>query len=384
MGLLDYKFYNVEDTIARYPDAKYYVIFGQRSNGKTYSLLNKALKNYHDNGKQFAYIRRYNEDIRSKWMTQLFSPHIKNGVIEKLYRKDNIPYDSIQFSMGKFHLRKNGETKKSDMVEERPCGFVFDLHGMEHAKSVGYPDVDIIIFDEFMSRQGYIANEFVLFTNVVSTIVRQRKDVKVFMLGNTVNKFCPYFQEMGLTHVQDQKAGTIDLYTYGNSELQVVCEYCESDRNRGGKPSDVYFAFDNPALTMITDGLWETAQYPKKKWNVKPKDIVAKFFVEFNGELIQGDLVQEKDCPYVYLHRRTRAIRDDNGEILQRYKQCIIYTDHPTKSIYEMCAITKQSDNLSRMVLRLLNQNRFFYDFNWVGEVWRNYLKWSNSLSILN
>ena len=37
------------------------------------------------------------------------------------------------------------------------------------------------------------------FMNVLSTIIRDRENIKIFMLGNTVNKYCPYFDEMGLT-----------------------------------------------------------------------------------------------------------------------------------------------------------------------------------------
>ena len=36
--------------------ATYNVIFGERSNGKTYACLQQALENYFNNGSQFAYI----------------------------------------------------------------------------------------------------------------------------------------------------------------------------------------------------------------------------------------------------------------------------------------------------------------------------------------
>ena len=139
--------------------------------------------------------------------------------------------------------------------------FAFALTQMEHDKSTSYPDVTTIIFDEFLSRIGYLKDEFMLFMNVVSTIVRQRNDVTIYMLGNTVNKYCPYFTEMGLTHVDKMEPGTIDVYTYGESKLKVAVEYCK-DHNIDGRKSDSYFAFDNPQLQMITNGVWEVALYP--------------------------------------------------------------------------------------------------------------------------
>src|SRR5699024_11620877 len=72
-----------------------------------------------------------------------------------------------------------------------------------------------------------LVNELVLFMNTVSTIVRRRTDVKIFMLGNTVNKYNPYFKEMGLNHANQMEQGTIDIYKYGKSPLTVAVERSE-------------------------------------------------------------------------------------------------------------------------------------------------------------
>lgn len=381
MSILDkFKYYDVNETISKVPNAKYYVIFGERSNGKTYSLLKYALKRYKEHGKQFAYVRRFNEDIRSKWMSQLFAPHVKNRELEKLFGDD---WDSIMYSMGSFRLRKSGVKKKDDIIDTKPIGFCFDLNGMEHSKGNGFPDVDTIIFDEFMSRQGYLPNEFTLFTNVLSTIIRLRTDTKVFMLGNTVNKYCPYFKEMGLTHVAEQKQGTIDTYHYGDSDLIVACEYCSSSKARGGKPSDVYFGFDSPQLEMVKNGVWETASYPRLTFEVKPKEIVAKFFVEFNGEVLQGEIINHDNNPLLFFHRRNRAIRGDHGEILKQYRNNIIFTDKPGDSPYEFMGLAHRRDKLSLTIIQLMEQNRTFYSANWIGEIWRNYVIWSGQLMTL-
>ena len=74
--------------------------------------------------------------------------------------------------------------------------------------------------------------------NVVSTIVRQRNDVKIFMAGNTVNQYCPYFTEMGLTHIKEMDKGAIEVYKYGDSKLRVAVEYADSISTKG-KPSDI-------------------------------------------------------------------------------------------------------------------------------------------------
>ena len=52
-------------------DAVYNVIFGERSNGKTYALLKKGLENYVKTGKQMAYVRRWKEDIIGRRASRL-------------------------------------------------------------------------------------------------------------------------------------------------------------------------------------------------------------------------------------------------------------------------------------------------------------------------
>src|SRR5690606_4040116 len=106
------------------------------------------------------------------------------------------------------------------------------LSDTEHNKSISYPRVEIIFFDEFITKHLYLNDEFILFMNTISTIVRQRTNVTIYMCGNTVDKYCPYFKEMGLNHVHKMEQGTIDVYRYGNSKLTVAVEYCASTKRK--------------------------------------------------------------------------------------------------------------------------------------------------------
>lgn len=365
-----FKFYDIKHLLKDYPNAHYYVVFGERSNGKTYSSLSYALERYVKNGEQFAYVRRFGEDIRKKNLSNLFAAHIENGFIEAITNKI---FNSVNYTNSKFYLENVGDSiERSD----EPCGFAFDLNSMEHYKSISFPKITTVIFDEFMSRSGYLPNEWILFTNTLSTIVRQRSNVKVILLGNTVNKVCPYFQEMGLTHIKDQKPGSIDLYEYGDSGLQVVCEYTESSAKRGGKESDVYFAFDNPELKMITSGAWEIAIYPHLETRYLPKEVVTHFFIDYNDELLHGEIVSKDDGYFIFLHAKTTPIKEKDENI--------VYTSKPDHRWNYKMALTRHSDRLSVFIMQCLRENRIFYSTNEVGEVFRNYVMWSDSFSIKN
>lgn len=211
------KYYNIAHLIKDYPDAHYYMAFGERSNGKTYSALDYAIERYFKNGEQFAYIRRFGEDVKKKNLSTLLSAHVENSRIQEL---SNGQYSLVNYTGGKFICYSYDESTNKMVSDKEPMGYAFDLNAMEHHKSTSYPRVTTIIFDEFLSRQGYLQNEFILFTNTLSTIIRDRANVNIFMIGNTVNKFCPYFQEMGLSHVKDQAPGTVDVFHHAIERCQ--------------------------------------------------------------------------------------------------------------------------------------------------------------------
>lgn len=372
------KYYDVANLIKSYPKAHYYVVFGERSNGKTYSALKYALERNVALGEQFAYLRRMGEDIRKSELMQLFSAHESENFISSLTGGEwtRVVIVNKRFYFERTEINESSQTKPEKIIRsEEPIGFAFDLNSMEHYKSISFPKIRTVIFDEFLSRTGYLPNEFLLFTNTLSTIIRQRDDVKIIMLGNTVSKYCPYFSEMGLTHIKQQVQGTIDVYNYGNSKLQVVVEYTESSSTRGGKKSDIYFAFDNPELKMITSGSWEIAIYPHLEIKYRPKDVACNFFIEFDREIIHGELVYLETGPFIFFHRKTTPIKDETKDI--------VYTTRNSQRYNYKMGLTKHTDKLSTTIIKLLRENRAFYSENEVGEIVRNYLKWSISYSML-
>lgn len=368
-----FEYYDINTITEAYPDAYYYMIIGERSNGKTYSALHLALKKYFETGEQFAYIRRFGEDIRKKQLSNLFSGHIENGVLMEMSKGQ---WSSVDYTGNRFRLARTDEDGAVEYSEE-PIGFAFDLNSMEHYKSISFPKITTVIFDEFLSRQTYLPNEFLLFTNTLSTIIRLRTNVKIYMLGNTVNKYCPYFAEMGLTHIKDQKQGTIDVYNYAETGLQVVVEYCESSSKRGGKHSDVYFAFDNPQLQMITTGTWEIAIYPHLPVeSYRPKDIAVQFFVDFDGEILHGKVICVDDCrPFIFIHPKTTEIQRDDD---------IVYGQRPDANPYHLIGFANHKDKLSQFIRKCIVENNVFFATNEVGEIWRNYILWSANQTIQN
>ena len=220
------------------------------------------------------------------------------------------------------------------------------------------------MFDEFLTKGLYLQDEFVHFMNTVSTIVRKREDVKIYMLGNTVNRYSPYFTEMGLKHVVKMEQGTIDIYKYGDSKLSVAVEYCVDGSNN--KKNNHYFAFDNPKLEMITSGAWELAIYPHIPYKYKPKDVEFTYFIEFDDQLFQCEIVSIDDITFTYIHVKTTPIKYPDRDL--------IYTlDYIAKMNYNR-NIMKPINRLQETVKWYFVTDRVFYQDNEVGDTIKNYL----------
>lgn len=345
-------------------NATYNLIFGERSNGKTYALLLKSLKQYFKDGSQFGYVRRWKEDITGRRAQRLFSGINDNNEVSKL---SHGKYTGILYWAGKFYLCNYDDNGKAIYGDNDCIGFTFALSDGEHDKSTSFPNIRTIIFDEFLTNRVYLNDEFVSFMNTVSTIVRRREDVKVYMLGNTVNKYCPYFNEMGLDHVQKMKQGSIDLYKYGVSELTVAVEYCESIASKNDQPTNKYFAFNNPKLEMITGGAWELSLYPHLPQKYKPKDILLTYFIEFSDNLYECHIVEDGGVIFTFIFERT--------EPLENPEDFFIYSlEHKAAMNYNR-NMYRPINKVQEKILWLFKIDRVFFKDNNVGDAITNYLK---------
>lgn len=357
------KFYSLDNILTH--NADYNMIYGERSNGKTTSVLKYGLDRHVDSGysEQLAIIRRYEEDFKGKNGKQMCENLINLGWVEDVTKGK---YNSIYYYSQRWFLCYYDEEGERTRIESEPFALGFTLTSEEHYKSSSYPNVRTILFDEFITRSYYLPEEFVKFQNLLSTIIRLRTDIKIFMCGNTINKFCPYFAEMGLNGIKKQKKGTIDIYTYGESELKVAVEY--SDFPSKKKLSNKYFAFDNPKLQMITHGGWEIDIYPHLPKKYKPQDVMYQFFILFDDEKLHGNIIESEDSTFLYIHRKTTIIREDT--------EWLVYKQSPDYRRNYRTNILRPYGKVDVYIKKLIDNCKIFYQDNEVGEIMNNYLKW--------
>ena len=358
--MFDGKFYNLKSIMKT--NSTYNMIIGERSNGKTYATLKYGIEQYFKNGSQIAIIRRWQTDIRGNRASEVFKALLSNNEIYKISKGQ---YQGIHYYGGKYYLCNYGDNGKAIYNDNDVIAYPFSLSDTEHNKSISYPDIRTIIFDEFLTRQVYLPDEFILFMNTISTIVRNRTDVKIFMLGNTVNKYSPYFEEMGLKNVKEQIQGSIDVYKYGNSELKVAVEYCKASGK--SKENSFYFAFDNPKLEMIKTGAWELDIFPHCPIKYKPKDILFIYFIEFGGELFQCEIVNKDNNMFTYIHEKTTPLKNSSNDL--------IYSLDFNPQINYNRNIYVTPSEITKKIKSFFIMDKVYYQDNNVGNTIANYLK---------
>ena len=364
--------------------AVYNIIYGKRSKGKTYDMLYNIVKEYWEARKQGVrveamYLRRWDTDIKTKEMETVCDNLVHNGEgVNVIKEITGGQYDSVRFWNRKWYLAKTDPN--TGLVNKDKDYFMscMALNTWGHTKGGSYPFVKTLWFEEFIKvdTDRYLEGEFKAFQNVVSTIVRKRTDVTIWMTGNTTDPFCPYFEEMGLTRVNEQPQGTIDTYKLGKSGKKIAVErtkdtgkWKDSEIN-----NDYYFAFSNPELKMITDGDWEIGLYPLQTEDIKPMDVCGRFFVQYKNWTMQCDIISNYNYGYIYVHKDIDPLQP-----LDEEHDLIYTTQYNMRPNYRRDFRQTLSDG-ENVIKQLINMDKILYDSNPTGNAFEAYLKWTRGL----
>ena len=170
-------------------------VVGGRGLGKTYGAKRQGIVNCIKRGEEFIYLRRYKEelkaardtffaDIESEFPDYDSRLHGNKGQISKrLEQRDN--ETDVEFAKRK---------KQREWVTA--CYFIA-LSVAQSQKSVAFPKVTLIIFDEFIieaaTNTGYLKNEVIAFLNFYNTVDRGQDKTRCLLLANSVSIMNPYF-----------------------------------------------------------------------------------------------------------------------------------------------------------------------------------------------
>lgn len=248
--------------------SQYYIIMGERSNGKTFAVQKMTIDNFFKSGKKdtFAYVRRFQEDIKTTHMNDVMIEELQEYMLEKYNHR-------VKFYRGQWLVYEDGTDGK--ITDCTTFGQAFSIANVNRTKGTSFPSITTIVFEEFMSIDcTYINDELNLFMNLVSTIVRYRTNVKVFMLSNTISKFSPYTSALKLKVHRQEKDSIVNKVFVDKKGFNTKFTIERTPNvnvfdNKDNKEKTVYNIFgDSGVGRMITTGDFETHAYPRRVDNI--------------------------------------------------------------------------------------------------------------------
>ena len=224
---------------------------GERGVGKSYGLKQYLLNKFKKKHRQFIYLRRYDTELKKSLKDNEFFKDIET---DPLFKEDNFYVRGDKFYMN-----------------DEICGYAIPLSKASIYKSVPFPNVDTIMFDEFLidnATYHYLPEEPEKLLDFIETVGRLR-DIQVFCLGNSISMVNPYFDYFNISLPYNN-----DIKTFKNG--LILINYIKNEKYRKVKK-------DSKFGTLIKDTKYGDYAIDNKflKDNnnfIKKKNPKSKFF----------------------------------------------------------------------------------------------------------
>lgn len=193
-------------------NATYNFLIGARGLGKTYGAKKKVISNAINKGEQFIYLRRYKTEMTAR-----------NTFFDDLKARDEFPDWDFRIN-GHTAEMAPAPTKEEKKRPWRVIGYFIPLSIAQSQKSVAFPLVTTIVYDEFIIEKGnthYLPDEARAFNNFYMTVDRWKDKTKVFFLANSVSIMNPYFLEYDIK--PDQVGEFVRI-----ADGFIVCHFADS------------------------------------------------------------------------------------------------------------------------------------------------------------
>ena len=347
------------------------IIWGERSNGKSWQVKHKkGIFNYLYNtesyytdyntkeiiketikkGTRFILMRRWKEEIT----TEKIEKYIADVYINTLTDGE---YNCITMYRKTLYLSKyNYETCKTTRYDV--IGYVVALSTEQNYAGASYLDVSDIIFEEFMSRSIYLADEPTKLINFWSTVDRQKGKVRMWLVGNTISRVCPYLTDWELQGIiSRQKQGEIickwmntgdfDKETGKEILIKLAIEYCKSNGRTSfaiGKHKD-----------MINKGDWQSDPQPHLPKSKKCYKILYRMIFQFQSFKFMAEYLVDKETydNVWFIYPYDKKISDKILVISDEIKP----SPYWQRNIYDLSLKNERVKNLCKT----FRENKIFY-----------------------
>lgn len=348
------------------------IIYGERSNGKSWQLKNKKIMNNYLNdhevyqadyknkenivkksyfsGCRFMLIRRLQEEIKPAQVEQYFQDVDVQKLTDGKYNCISVYRKNIYLA---HYNPEDGKTKKGEKI-----GYVVALSTEQNYAGASYLDVTDMIFEEFMSRKTYLDNEPDKLMNLYCTVDRKRGTTKLWLVGNSISRVCPYIYDWYLQEIfsslKQGKIATKWLPTGQEDDegypidVKVAIEYCKST----GKSS---FVFGRHA-EMLNKGAWQTDPQPHLPKSKKYYKIMYRMIFQYQNFKFIAEYLQDKENPNIkcwFIYPKYTEVKNKTLVIGDQIRTDKYYQ----RNLYDM---TIKNPNLKNLMLTFRENNIFY------------------------
>lgn len=256
------------------------LVYSGRNRGKSFDISSRALERAWESGgsEQFGYVRRLEKEIKLSNIEKYFDD--KLDFIKDL--TDNQADSIAALSDGIYFSKLTQDGNKMKKVPLFKIGDYFSLSSSNQYKSLQYPKITCLIFEEVFTTDRYLPNEVTDLLNLISTIKRSRSNFTCFMISNTVSRVNPYTKGLALKGMLKQKSGTIDSYRLykgtfdelGQEEYYyIVTEYLQDTSNEQRKS---LLDLKRDRVTTVSSNKWQELNTYVNASNY----LISKYFTE--------------------------------------------------------------------------------------------------------
>lgn len=321
----------------------FYILLGGRGIGKTTAFKYASITNAIKKGEEFVYIRRYKPEC--KLSRDLFG-EIIDGVTTKGTGVDGC---------------------YMYMYDKRRIGYCVPLSIQQSLKSgVDFSKVSLIIYDEAIierkNQVRYLPNEMHSLLEFISTVVRNRTNYKVFIMGNNLDLFNPYMDYFKIPEFES---------IYKDKKRKLYVEKCEN------KEELVDIQEQTPLYALTNGTQYGEYHYANKtlvanKAIVGEKDSKAQFAyrIEYFNYCInvysyEKYVKNEGTKVFLYISSNTQTVSDYQTwhftiDSRRNFNEVKLFRSSNHYRLLNFCYYNKQivfdNDGTSSMILQILEE----------------------------
>lgn len=339
---------------------KYFVLVSERSVGKTTQILLWGMCAHEVNGTQIQYIRQSDQMLTPKMSRQLFDTILKYDYVSKV---TGGRWNSVEYYAARWTYTKTDDSGKVIEKDIKPFMSCLAINLNEQYKSVyNAPDGNVIIFDEFVSRFTR-QDEFIDYCDLLKTIIRERKEPLVFMLGNTLDRYNTYFSEMELLPITTSMPIGEHTETTTSKGTPIYVEFVTREKTKEKLDLNrIFFGFRNKKLGAITGEDWVIVPMPHILHDDTRVTIYNHIYLQYEDYLIQLELCTDSTHgSHICAHMATKTYPDSRIYTLAntldyRYRYRFGY------------------DKLDKLVWALYDRKKYLYANNTIGVLVTKYV----------